>query len=114
MKEIKFTTGYEPALSFKKRDFKEKYEGRVGDNPNYTQMINGDLKHLALCPLCNNPVVILGVYKQIKTSPHARHAKGVNIPQVAQYDEDKYEHCPYHRKNANYIKEYVPETEDRR
>ena len=86
MKEIKFTTR------------------------NDTQMINGDPKHLALCPRCNNPVVVLGVYKQI--TPHERHAKERNIPGVDQYDEDKYEHCPYHRKTANYIKEYVPEIKE--
>lgn len=112
MKEIKFTTGYEPTLSFSDRNFKTKYEERVGNNPAYMKMIDGDMKRLALCPRCNNPVVILGIYKKINMAPHARHAKGVNIPNVAQYDEYKFLHCPYHKKRANYVKEYVPETEE--
>lgn len=112
MKEIKFTTGYEPVLSFSDKDFKTKYEERVGNNPGYIQVVGGEAKHLALCPRCNNPVVILGVYKKIDVAPHARHAKGISIPDVVEYDEYKYQHCPYHRKRANYIKEYVPETEE--
>lgn len=112
MKEIKFTTNYEPVLSFADRDFKRKYEERVGNNPGYRQIVHGEMKHLAVCPRCNNPVAILGVYKKIDVSPHARHAKNVNIPNIAQYDEYQFLHCPYHRKKADYIKEYVPETEE--
>lgn len=112
MKEIKFTTNYEPVLSFSDKDFKTKYEERVGNNPGYIQVVSGETKHLALCPRCNNPVAILGVYKKIDIAPHARHAKGINIPNVVQYDEYKFQNCPYHKKRANYIKEYVPETEE--
>lgn len=112
MKEIKFTTNYEPVLSFSDWNFKTKYEERVGNNPGYIQIVHGETKHLALCPRCNNPVAILGVYKKINVAPHARHAKGVNIPNVVQYDEYKFQKCPYHNKRANYIKEYVDETEE--
>ena len=111
MKEIKFTTNYEPVLSFSDWNFKTKYEERVGNNPGYIQIVHGEAKHLALCPRCNNPVAILGVYKKINVAPHARHAKGVNIPNVVQYDEYKFQKCPYHNKRANYIKEYVDETD---
>ena len=112
MKEIIFTTNHEPVLSFADKDFKTKYEERVGNNPDYIQVVNGETKHLALCPLCNNPVAILGIYKKIDVAPHARHAKGINIPNVVQYNEYKFQNCPYHKKRANYIKEYVPETEE--
>lgn len=111
MKEIKFTTNYELALSFADKSFKTKYEERVGNNPGYTQVVNGELKHLAVCPRCNNPVAILGIYKKIDVAPHARHAKGIDIPHVAKYNEYKYLNCPYHKRKADYIKEYVPETE---
>lgn len=113
MKEIKFTTRYDdPTLPFSDKDFKGKYEGRIGDKSDYIQMINGEKKHLALCPRCNNPVVIFGIYKRINVAPHARHAKGVDIPKVVKFNEYKYKNCPYHKKNANYVKEYVPETEE--
>ena len=64
MKEIIFTTNHEPVLSFADKDFKTKYEERVGNNPDYIQVVNGETKHLALCPLCNNPVAILGIPMQ--------------------------------------------------
>lgn len=112
MREIKFTTNYEPVLSFSDQDFKTKYEERVGNNPGYVQKVRSETKHLALCPRCNNPVAILGIYKKINVAPHARHAKEVNIPNVAQYDEYKFQNCPYHNKRADYIKEYVDETEE--
>ena len=112
MKEIKFTTNYEQTLSFDDRNFKIKYEERIGNNPGYIQIVGGETKHLALCPRCDNPVVILGVYKKIDVAPHARHAKEISIPNVALYNEYKFLHCPYYRKRANYIKEYVPETEE--
>lgn len=113
MKEIKFTTSYnESTLSFLDENFKKKYKEQVENNSNYTQKINGKQKHLALYPRCNNPVAILGVFKKIDVAPHARHAKGVNIPGIAQFNEYKFQHCPYHRKKANYVKEYVPETDE--
>ena len=112
MKEIKFTTNYEPVLSLADKEFKTKYEERVGNNPGYIQVVSGETKRIALCPRCNNPVAILGIYKKIDVAPHARHAKGINIPNVVQYDEYKFQNCPYHKKRANYIKEYVPETEE--
>lgn len=112
MKEIKFTTNYEAVLSFSDKDFKRKYEERIGNNPNYTQAIDGDVKHLAICPRCNNPVVILGIYKKINVSPHARHVNSINIPNVTQFSQYKLERCPYYNKKANYVKEYVPETEE--
>ena len=112
MKEIKFTTKYEPVLFVADKEFKEQYNNRVGDNSDYKQKIDGEVKYLAVCPRCNNPVVILGIFKKIRVAPHARHAKGISIPNVAQYDEYKFLHCPYHRKKADYIREYVPETEE--
>lgn len=112
MREIKFTTNYEPVLKFSDKDFKIKYEEHVGNDERYLYKIDGDEKHLAVCPRCDNPVVILGIYRNIDVSPHARHTRNIDIPDVAQYNEYKLERCPYHVKRANYIKEYVPETEE--
>lgn len=113
MRQIKFTTAYEQILSFDDKDFKIKYEERIGNNPGYTQTINGVRKHLALCPLCNNPVTILGIYKKINETPHARHDATISeIPYVTVFDKYKLERCPYYKRNADYVKEYVPETEE--
>lgn len=112
MKEIKFATGYEDVVYLSDKNFKTIYKDKVGNKPGYTQVIGGETKHYAVCPRCNNAAIILGIYKKIDTAPHARHAKGINIKDVTDYDEYRYLHCPYHRRNANYIKEYVPETDE--
>ena len=111
MIEIKFTTNYEIPLSFEDENFKGKYEEKVGNNPLYRQIKNGETRRLALCPRCDNPVVILGVYKKIKERPHARHEKELSIEGISEYNEYKYLRCPYHKKNSNYTKEYVPQGE---
>ena len=112
MKEIKFTTNYEPVLSFADKDFKKNYKERTGNNPGYIQEVSGEKKYSALCPRCNNPVAVLGIYKKTDAAPHAGHAKGINIPNVVQYDEYRFRHCPCHKIRADYIREYVPETEE--
>lgn len=112
MKAIKFTTDYEKVLYVNDSDFKAKYETIISGNAGYVQKIGGEYKHFAICPRCNNPVIILGIYKKIATAPHARHAKGINLPDITNFNEYKYLNCPYHKKKANYIKEYVDETEE--
>ena len=59
MREIKFTTNFESVLKFSDKDFKIKYEEHVGNDERYLYKIDGDEKHLAVCPRCDNPVAIL-------------------------------------------------------
>ena len=75
MKEIKFTTNYEPVLSFSDKDFKTKYEERVGNNQGYIQVVSGGTKHLALCRDVIIPSLFLVFTRRIDVAPHARHAK---------------------------------------
>lgn len=59
----------------------------------------------AICPLCENPVKLLGVYAELKKQrPHARHYPG-DILGLANFDRIKYSNCPYHNKNADYVME---------
>lgn len=59
----------------------------------------------AICPLCENPVKILGIYAKLeKQRAHARHFHE-SIPGLADFDAGKYINCPYHNKNADYVRE---------
>lgn len=61
----------------------------------------------AICPLCENPVKLIGIYVSIedrKQREHARHCK-YNVTDIADFDIEKYERCPYHRRNPDYIME---------
>ena len=112
MKEIKFTTKYESPLYFSDENFKTKYLERIGETPGYIQTDGDGKKYYALCPRCNNPVVILGIFKKIDVAPHARHARDITIPGITQFNEHKFLNCPYHRKKTDYVKDRVPESEE--
>lgn len=50
----------------------------------------------AVCPLCDNPIQIIGLYQQQEFSkkPYGRH-HGRTIDGLAVYDEEAYSDCPY-------------------
>lgn len=53
-----------------------------------------DQKCYAICPQCDNPIQLIGLYKQTKVAPYGKHyAK--NIP-LASYNQQAYDFCPYH------------------
>ena len=61
----------------------------------------------AICPLCENPVKLIGIYVDMekrKQREHARHCK-YNVANISDFVIEKYERCPYHRKNPDYIME---------
>lgn len=61
---------------------------------------NNRKKYYAVCPLCDNPIQIIGLYKAHEDgkNPYGRHNKG-DIPNIAKYDEDAYLACPYSNPN---------------
>ena len=51
----------------------------------------------AICPICENPITIVGLYRKEEDSsrrPYGKHHKG-NIPKLAIYDEEAYLNCPF-------------------
>lgn len=57
-------------------------------------------KYYAVCPLCDNPIQIIGLYKkhQDGRKPYGKHHKG-DLECIAKYDEDAYLSCPYSMPN---------------
>ena len=57
---------------------------------------DGSLMYYGVCPLCDNPVQLIGLFKSEPDSikPYARHHKGT-IENLAEYDEEAYFACPY-------------------
>lgn len=68
----------------------------------FYQTVNGEKKHYALCPACENPVILIHLHvddqfvdeNKRTVSMHARHVKR-SIPDLADYDQDAYEQCRY-------------------
>lgn len=69
----------------------------------YVQVDRNGKSAFAICPLCENPVKLLGLYSKLeKQNPHARHYKS-DVPDLADFYEFSYKKCPYHKRNADYI-----------
>lgn len=97
MLEIKFHKGFVPSYPVEKETFKK----QTGCKYPYVQ----NNEWYAYCPHCENPVKLLGILKPlVKQKSHARHQTH-NVNDLGNYNEIKYEFCPYHRKNADYVRE---------
>lgn len=72
--------------------------------------VRGDGRNVyyAVCPACDNPIVLVGLYRNERgmdrpRRPFGRHC-GHDVPALAEYDEDAYRACRYadpgHRVNS--------------
>lgn len=85
----------------------ENYENATNKKaPYYQTDKNGIKKHYAICPVCNNPVLIVNLYKtdyidttQRSVSLHARHCKK-SIKGIASYNNVNYYNCPLHNETS--------------
>ena len=64
--------------------------------PWYQRSRSGELSQFAVCPACDNPIQIIGLYRLPKSvsQPYGRHA-GESIPRLARLDPASREACPY-------------------
>ena len=81
---------------------KEAFEESIkGDSKYLYKGQDGYLRGLGICPLCDNPVRIIGLYKRLDSKkPHAIHCKDNNDLKLVSFDKEKYLHCPYSNPNA--------------
>lgn len=56
----------------------------------------GAMSHFAVCPACDNPIQIIGLYKKLEhtPNPYGRHHPRA-VADLAKYDQVSYEFCPY-------------------
>lgn len=81
---------------------KDGYEQRTARRPPwYKTSDDGEPRYFAVCPACNNPIQIIGLYKLPAnvTRPYAKHY-GKPVPGVGIYDREAYEWCPYSDKKT--------------
>lgn len=65
-------------------------------SPWYVNNSEGASSNFAVCPGCDNPIQILGFYRQLANTnkPFARHHR-YSIPNLAVYRQVAYDYCPY-------------------
>lgn len=56
------------------------------------------IQQYGICPSCLNPVQLIGILHEIIPTPYGKHT-GKSIPDLAQWNQRKYEYCPYASKN---------------
>lgn len=101
MIEVKFHEGISKVYNVSLENFK----AVTKEQAPYFKQENGEKNAYGICPMCENPVKLLGVYARLKKQQsHARHYKH-NVEDLANFNEYKYLNCPYHRKNADYVTE---------
>lgn len=99
MNVFKTKAGKNESIELTKENF-IKYTKKIEP---YFQGVGKDEKHYAVCPLCDNPITIVGLYKNEKGQKlHGRHFKDINglCAEIATYDEAAYENCPYANPNS--------------
>lgn len=91
MKEYKLKQGVSKTYPITNKEDFEEQTGK-SDAYKYTDK-KGIIRGLAVCPACDNPVSILGIFQKLeKQVPHARHTNKSTI--FATFDPDAYYHCP--------------------
>lgn len=86
----------------------ESYMGCTGGVAPWRRDGDKGPSYYAVCPLCDNPIQIVGLFRRQEESrarrPYGRHHRG-DVPGLCRYDEDAYLHCPYadpnHRTDTN-------------
>lgn len=69
--------------------------------PYYQKNKNGGNSYYAVCPACENPIQIIGIFRntvEAGRKPYGRHA-GKSIPALAEHNQADYYDCPYSNKN---------------
>lgn len=83
------------------------FEQKTGKKyPFYRMMKPGEISQFAVCPECNNPVQIIGLYKHLQhtENPFAKHC-GQPVPDVGIYSKVNYTYCPYRARREQYTKD---------
>ncbi|MFF2089788.1 hypothetical protein [Paenibacillus sp. NPDC058174] len=77
------------------------FENRTHKAHPYFQQHGKEIKQYAICPACNNPVIIINLYVDKKLDEnankmplHARHTRG-DVDGIAQYNQENYDECPF-------------------
>lgn len=71
----------------------------------YRKNAVGEMCHFAVCPACNGPVQVIGLYKKLANTdrPYAKHVSH-SISNLATYIQENYNYCPFRAKREVYSK----------
>lgn len=93
----KLHTGNSDIIKIEREIFEretQKHRIYYQQNPNSTEQEK--IVPFAVCPACDNPIQIIGLYKKLKNTdkPYGRHYSKDVLP-LAKYSQEAYDYCPY-------------------
>lgn len=101
MQIIKFSVLDESHYPIEQSVFEKKSQQ---DLPYYSDPLNKEeSSHYAVCPACDNPVQIIGLYKKNTHTekPYAKHYAN-SIQSLAKYIQENYDYCPLRAKRTKH------------
>ena len=90
----------------------EIFERETGKRFPYVKKSSDTISNYAVCPECDNPIQLIGLYKQTKESgrkPYGKHHK-YSISGLADYSEIDYMDCPF--SNPTWKKTHGKKSKD--
>ncbi len=96
MNNFKLRTGPHKIYKIEKEIF-EKETFQI--EPYYGLNLKGQSVQFAICPQCDNPIEIIGLYKKLKNTdrPYGKHYPA-SVDNLAKYNKEAYDYCPYASK----------------
>jgi hypothetical protein len=100
MKNFKLKKGFSEVFVINKDVFRAKTNEKP---PYYSQNEKGELVCFAICPVCNNPIQLKGLYHRKNNSPqpYGSHIKK-DIPNLANYNKTTVKYCRYSDNRKNF------------
>lgn len=85
---------------------KHSFEAHTQHSPlYYRKNASGEICQFAICPACNGPAQIIGLYRKLANTdkPYGKHVNYA-IQGLADYIQENYDYCPFRAKRAEYHK----------
>jgi hypothetical protein len=73
----------------------ETYQRETNRDAPYYQTVDGKTQCFAVCPSCNNPILLVGMYAKTPTERLYGMHYQCPVPEIGIFDHDAYDWCPY-------------------
>jgi hypothetical protein len=107
MDTFKLKVGLHPSYKITTKNFEDK----TGNKYPYVQDQGMNKSRFAVCPACDNPIQIVGLYKNSVEGgkkPHGKHCSH-SIRGIANYSLEDYDDCPFANHNRHASTKYRSE-----
>lgn len=103
MREFKVRQGLSEKFEITRENFEEQPRGIKGYNVKGKDRVS---RHFGICPACDNPIQLIGLYKELKNTDHP-YGKHYNrsVKHVAIHNQQNYVLCPYASHTRNVTKD---------